>query len=233
MRLLIVEDEPAVAQYIKNQCIKVLNKKVKSIHICYSLDEASDFINKHSLDLCLLDLNLNGQDGYELLQLAVSSTFPTIIISAYINQAPEAFKYGVLDFIPKPFKLERLKQAFELFSKVKEKKDLKTEYISLRKNDRICIIKTADVLYFKAARIYVDAYMSDGSIEILNKTMNHLSLILPSYFFRCHRSYIINIASIKSYEHASGGTYSITMKDGNTLPLSRQKYKTLQTLLNY
>ncbi|MBK7227614.1 MAG: hypothetical protein IPH97_01775 [Ignavibacteriales bacterium] len=58
-------------------------------------------------------MNLNAKDGFELLKQVVSQSFHTIVISANINRAIEAFEYGVLDFIPKPYNIERLKAAFQ------------------------------------------------------------------------------------------------------------------------
>ena len=77
------------------------------------LPEALCFIENNSLDLVLLDLNLNGDNGFDLLTTAVSESFHTIVISAYKDQAITAFEYGILDFVPKPFNRDRLEQAFD------------------------------------------------------------------------------------------------------------------------
>ena len=103
MKIVIVEDERPIARYIERLTRKILGEKIQSIRTLYTLDDAKAFLLENPIDLCLLDLNLNGENGYELLKQAVSGSFHTIIISAYPNQAIEAFKYGVLDFIEKPF----------------------------------------------------------------------------------------------------------------------------------
>src|SRR3546814_13063742 len=64
-------------------------------------------------DVRLLDLNLHGRDGFDLLKRAVAGSFDTIVVSANTDRALEAFEYGVVDFVPKPFTEARLSQAFE------------------------------------------------------------------------------------------------------------------------
>ena len=234
MKILIVEDERPIANYIERICKKILENKIESVKIVHHLDQASEYLLKEKTDLCLLDLNLHGEDGYDLLKEAASGSFHTIIISANTDRALEAFEYGVLDFIGKPFSEERLKTAFDrYFSKKnkREKENVKTKYLSIRKGNKNIIISIDNVIYFKAAGIYVEANLQNGKIEILDKTMDRLEQILPSNFIRVHRSYIIEISQIKSFSHIGGGKYQTTLKNDKTIPLSRQKYKEIKALL--
>lgn len=231
MKVLIVEDEKPIAKYIEKLCHKILKNKLQSVYLYYTLDNASTFLFENQIDICLLDLNLNGENGYELLKLAVSGSFHTIIISAHSEQAVEAFKYGVLDFVTKPFDEDRLKQAFDRYFDRIERKELNTKYVSIYRNGKNDIIRIIDIEYFKAADIYVQAYFKNGKTEILNKTMGRLEQILPSRFIRIHRSYLVDINEIVSYGHHHGGSYQVVIKSGKNLPLSRTKYKELRELL--
>jgi two-component system response regulator LytT len=102
MRILIVEDERPTAEDIKMLVEHILNKEITSIHIETTLDSAMWYLKEKSIDVLLLDLNLNSKDGFQLLKQVVSQSFHTIVISANTNRAIEAFENGVLDFIPKP-----------------------------------------------------------------------------------------------------------------------------------
>jgi len=233
MKVLIVEDEKPIARYIELLCKNILKHKLQKIYTYYTLDQAKLFLFEHPIDLCLLDINLNGKDGYELLKLAVSGSFHTIVISAITDRAVEAFEYGVLDFIAKPFDEDRLRLAFNRYFNRRERKELMTKYLAVRKFGNNMIICIDDVLYFKAADIYVDAHLTNGKIEILDKTMERLEQVLPQRFVRIHRSYLVDITQVDSYRHCGGGTYQVITKSGETLPLSRQKYKELHELLNF
>ena len=113
MQLLIVEDEYSIARDIEYQCRQVLADQIATLKIVQTLEAAQDYLAKHHIDLLLLDLNLSGENGYDLLKYAVSGSFHTIVISAHTDRAMEAFAYGVLDFLPKPLEKPRLEKAFE------------------------------------------------------------------------------------------------------------------------
>ena len=115
MRILIVEDEYSIAKDIEWNCHQLLGKKIELLQIKQTLESAYDFLVQNQIDLLLLDLNLSGKNGFDLLKDAVSGSFHTIIISAHTDQAIEAFKYGVLDFLPKPFEKDRLQKAFKRY----------------------------------------------------------------------------------------------------------------------
>ena len=198
----------------------------------HSLEDASVLIDQKPIDLCLLDLDLKGADGYDLLRSSVSDTFHTIIISAHTEQAVEAFQFGVLDFVPKPFEEDDLRFALDRYFNRVQKHELMTKYLTTRKGHSYSVFPLDDVLYFKAADVYVEAHLKEGKVELLSKTMDRLEQILPSCFFRIHRSYIAAISCIQSYTHIESGTCRITLKNGDVLPLSRRRYKELNELMD-
>ena len=111
MKLLIVDVEPLIAQRIARFCRAILGQTLESLQIAGMFEEASAHLMEHPTDVLLLDLNLGGRDGMELLKASVAGSFHTIIVSANTENALRAFECGVLDFVPKPFTQERLAQA--------------------------------------------------------------------------------------------------------------------------
>jgi len=81
MKLLIVEDEPVIARYIFRCCSAFLGDS-NSIFTASSLQSAAEIITTIPIDLCLLDLNLNGEDGLRLLKVKSLKSFKTIVITA-------------------------------------------------------------------------------------------------------------------------------------------------------
>lgn len=232
MKILIVEDERPIARYIERLCRELIGEPIKSTHLCFTLAQAQLFLVENPVDLCLLDLNLNGNDGYDLLKLTLAKAFHTIIISANVDRAIEAFGYEVVDFIPKPFTDDRLRQAFDRYFTRLKQKQITTPCLSVRKGSRNVLVQLDNIIYFKAAGIYVDAHLRNGQIEILGQTMDYLENILPARFVRIHRSYLVDVDQINAFGHAGGGNYQITTKTGEKLPVSRQKYKELIDFFN-
>jgi DNA-binding LytR/AlgR family response regulator len=233
IRMLIVEDEPPVARYIERCCRSILKGRIESLATIHSLREALTHVSRNPVDLCLLDLNLKGASGYNLLRSAVSGSFHTIIISAHTDQALEAFKYGVLDFVPKPFAEEELRAALErYFQLTEDTRQAATRYLTTRKGNENVVFQVDEVLYFQAADVYVEARFFDGRTELISKSMNRLEQILPADFFRIHRSYLARLSQIQSYSGVIDGSCQVTLKTGHTLPLSRRRRADLQHRLD-
>lgn len=115
MQILIVEDEPVHARYLTSKLMEILGEKTANIVHKKSIGESLEFLKVNSIDLFFLDLNLYGDNGFEILKQMPTSSIFTIIVSANTNYALEAFEYGVLDFIPKPVESERLEQSLKRY----------------------------------------------------------------------------------------------------------------------
>jgi two-component system, LytTR family, response regulator len=232
MKILIVEDEYPTAEYTQQLCQEILQGEPLSVTMVHDLAEALEHVKKNSVDLCLLDLNLHGENGYELLQTAAAQSFHTVIVSAYPDQALDAFQYGVLDFVVKPFGRDRLQEVLNRFKERAKNKDVDTKYLSVRANEKYRLLKIENISHMKSVGAYVEIHSKEGKMELLLKTMNRLEQILPAYFVRTHRSYFVNLNEIESFCHAGGGKYELTLKDQTVLPLSRTKYKSLYSLFH-
>ena len=232
MIVVIVEDEPFIAERTERLVKTILKKKLTKVIIKESLITAMHYLSEHQIDLLLLDLNLSGKDGFELLKKAVSGSFHTIIISAYADRAIEAFEYGVLDFISKPFTPERLKKAFDRLENIEEKNTYPTKYIAVKKNEKLHLIEVDKIRYIKAAGIYSEIVLTEGSVELHNKSLNKLDVILPSNFIRTHKSYIVNARFIKTLTTLGGSKYELELDKGEIQPLSRHKYKEIKNILS-
>ncbi|MFK7951910.1 MAG: LytR/AlgR family response regulator transcription factor, partial [Ekhidna sp.] len=197
------------------------------IHI-NTLNEALTFIENNSLDLVLLDLNLNGDNGFELLMKAVSESFHTIIISANKDQAITAFEHGVLDFVPKPFNRDRLEQAFSrAIAKAKPEND-KTKVLAIKKRGRIQLVSLEKVLYVKGAGAYTELFLTDGAKELHDKSLEKLEQLLTHSFERIHKSYLVKMSEVKGIIVKSGSKYLVELKNGESLPIGRTKYKDIK-----
>lgn len=226
MRVLIVEDEPPIAEYIEAGVRSILGSSLRSIHTALSLGDAASFLSRNVVDLCLLDLNLSGEDGFDLLRQALSGPFLTVVISAYTDRALEAFEYGVVDFLPKPFPMERLRRALEkILSRTPQPGQAR--YLIARKQNRNVLVPVDEILFLKAVRYLVEAHKADGRVELLEKPLAALEWILPEHFVRVHRSWTVNLNHVASFEHVGGNAYLVRLKDGTTLPLSRTRYPLL------
>jgi two-component system, LytTR family, response regulator LytT len=227
MRILIAEDESVTARRLERMVHEILGVRVESMAVKESLADAEEYLFEKPIDLLFLDLNLNGEDGYDLLKLAAAGSFQTIVVSANSDRAIEAFKYGVLDFVPKPFDLERLKRALERAS-IKGPGLSPAKYLSVRKHGKVELVPVESVLYLQGAGDYVEIHLLDGRMELHSKTLESLAGLLPPHFERIHKSYIADIRSMKGIVLQGAGKYAMEMKGGRLVPISRTKYKEMK-----
>lgn len=229
MRILIVEDEKVAARGLQRMIEEILDKNISWIGFETSLETAKTTLAENPVDILFLDLNLNGENGFELLHDAVSGAFYTIIVSANEDQALRAFEYGVLDFIPKPVYRERLKKAIDRVQDT-HYSGKQGKFLPIRKPKGIALIRLEDVAYFRGDGNYIEIKIKTGASEFHRQTLDSLAKILPAQFTRIHRSYIVDTRLIHKIHTIGGGIYEIELVNGTKLPLSRIHYKNLKQI---
>ena len=197
MNILIIEDEIRIAKRIERMTKEFFLNTLKNITLVQSLSEGLDFIKNNVLDLVLLDLNLNGENGFDILQETSSGSFHTIIISANKENALKAFEFGVLDFIPKPFNKKRLELSFNRIVKKEEVGVENLRYLSVKKRGGINLVDINDVIFIKGAGVYTEIFIANGKKELHDKSLEKLSQLLPKSFERIHKSYLVKTTEIK------------------------------------
>src|SRR5690606_11901338 len=167
-------------------------------------------------------------NGFDLLTTAVSGSFHTIIVSAYKDQTITAFEHGVLDFIPEPFNRDRLEQAFNR-AIIKEKTENdKIKVLAIKKRGRIQLIPIENLLYVKGAGTYTELFLTDGTKELHDKSLEKLEQLLSHSFERIHKSYLVKMSEVKEIIVESGSKYMAELNNGELIPIGRTKYKDIK-----
>jgi len=234
MNILILEDEMRIARRLARMTRQYFEYQPAAIELCDALPKGLAWVEKHPVDLLLLDLNLNGEDGFTLLQTLVSHSFHTIIVSAHTDKAITAFAYGVLDFVPKPFDEARL---FKAFDRLRATTPLPApghtlQHLAVRTNGSVKLVPLAQVSRIQGAGNYSELCLVNGSTELHDKSMDALEQLLPAELFvRIHRSCIVRWQEADKLLIEAGGRYAIRMKNGDILPVGRSRYKHLRSRL--
>ena len=110
LRILIVDDEPLALDYMET-----LLKSVPGVSIvgrCRSGREALAALQKQSIDLMFLDVQMPGLNGFEVVKRCQGDTMPVVIFAtAYDEYAVRAFEANAVDYLLKPFEAERVEVA--------------------------------------------------------------------------------------------------------------------------
>lgn len=228
MEILIIEDEARIAKRLERMTKQFFAKSLDTLHLAESLKDGLEYVKNNKLDLVLLDLNLNGDSGFDILETAVSESFDTIIVSAQKDQALSAFEYGVLDFVPKPFNQERMDQAFHRVISKEKNTPTGIRFLAIKKRGSIILIEVEDVLYIRGAGVYSELFLKSGQRELHDKSLEKLEQLLPNNFERIHKSYLVKMTIVKEIIVKSGSKYTLELNNGKNLPIGRTRYKELK-----
>lgn len=231
MNIMIVEDEARIARRIERFTRAFFGSRLGYLVHYDSLAPALQQLERNPPDALLLDLNLNGQDGFTLLESVVACSFHTIIISAHVDKAITAFAYGVLDFVPKPFGEERLGQAFTRLIGADRPPDTALEVLAVRKQGQVVLIDVKELRYIKGAGIYAELHLLNGRAELHDKSLEKLSQLLPAVFMRIHKSYLVPLDGAEKILVGTGGRYQLQLRTGELLPIGRSRYRELRNRL--
>jgi len=188
--------------------MKQLASQVKDLEVigdCENAIEAYKQIGEQNIDLLLLDIEMPGMSGIELVR-NLGHKKPLIIFTTYKKSyAAEAFDLNVADYLVKPITPIRFLQAIE---KARELADSKTEEMELSKDEFIFIrdslvvrrLKVDDILFAEALGDYVKLYMPQKFYAI-HTTLRAIEEKLPSSkFLRVHRSFVVAINKIDTVQ---------------------------------
>lgn len=231
MKLIVVEDEPLVAQRLVRFCREILGDGLEKLHSAATFEEAGAWLAGNPVDVALLDLNLDEQDGMELLKRSVAASFHTIIVSANTDRALEAFHYGVIDFVPKPFTRERLAQALDRVRQPGGRAAFAAQNLAVKKAGRVELVPIDDILYAQGAGNYSELVLANGRRELHDKTLEKLEAVLPADFERIHKSYLVRMSAVKALHATEGSHYEAELKNGACLPIGRTRYKEIREKL--
>ena len=196
--ILIVEDEPLIADDIAG----ILEKhQYKVSDIVDEAKDALESLEEHSVDLALLDINIEGDiDGIEL---AKKITIPFIFLTSYydqktLNRVKETQPAG---YIVKPFNENELIANIDLALARKKQKLIPSgepEKLFVRKDQEIVSVMSDEILYVEAFDNYAYLFTQSDKYIISHTLKSIEEKLLPLGFLRIHRSYLINFEKIDS-----------------------------------
>ncbi len=199
-QFLIIDDNKADADHL----IDMLDRLFffRSVGIASTLDEATHILKNEAIDLIFLDIQLTNQSGLAFLKVDMRLP-PVIITSAYPEYAVESYRIGkASDYLLKPFTDERLQIALSRTIKINAPQTSMVENPSvfLKSGRKIQRFNHESIDYIEAFGIYTKLYIDD-QYTLTNERLSSVKKLLPDHLFiQIHKSYIININKITTYD---------------------------------
>lgn len=191
---LIVEDEPLAQQVLRNYIAE--HPGLSLVAVCNSAAEAQQVLQQEMISLMFLDINLPRISGISLLK-GLHQPPSVIFTTAYPEYAVEGFELDAVDYLLKPFSLERFLKAVNKALGILERKTPQpADAIFLKADKKIYRVSLDDIMYIEALDDYVKV-VTPSLHYLVNDTLKSLQEQLPAaHFIRVHKSYIIAIKQL-------------------------------------
>lgn len=247
LRVIVVDDEE-LARHLLSEYLQSV-PGVEIVAECANGFEAVKAIAEHKPDLVFLDVQMPKLDGFEVLEL-IGREVAVIFVTAYDQYAMKAFDAHAVDYLLKPFSLDRLQTALERarqrlgqqtpqampapaeLSRQARPPQQYSQRIVVKDGARVHIIPVEQLDYAEAQDDYVSLHSLKKSY-LKQQTISSLESALdPQRFVRIHRSIIVNLERIAKIEPYAKDSRVAVLSDGTQLPVSRAGYDRLRSLLD-
>lgn len=190
VKILIVEDEVLIAEFILELLTDESFKNVKTVH---SKEEAIRVMNEFEPDIILMDINLNGNNsGIELSKQKNTNAAVIFLTGQYdFELRSKALDTEPESYLTKPIKQNDLFAAIQLAYLKNQVKS-----ITVKNGSDTIKIKFNSILYVKSDGNYIDIYTINRKYSVRMQLDVFLNETKDSNFIRVHRSYIINKSKI-------------------------------------
>lgn len=231
MKVILVDDE-VVANEALTLIIKDFLPDVEIVGVARSAFEARELIALHKPDLIFLDIEMPGEDGFDLLRSLTKIEFQIIFVTAYNQYAIQAFKFSAIDYLVKPVKIAELLDSVKRARALTERSEISDyrmllENIQSRKPSKIALntsdgreyINVDDIIQIEGDVNYSRLMLTDKRVILASKTLKIFEEMLTGHgFFRTHKSSLVNLKYVKRILSRDGLT--VEMADGSQAMLS-------------
>ena len=225
-----------------NNLLKLLQKHCPQVNIigtAFNAAEGRKIILTEKPELVFLDIQMPGENGFDLLQSLPEHFFGIIFVTAYDQYGIQAVKMAAIDYLLKPINVKDLKTAVDkaiarLSTKTqnqplesllqmimhRQEKDMHRIALTTAKETRFA--RTQEIIRCESSNTYTTFFLASGEKLLVSRPIIEFEQLLKEYgFLRCHQSHLVNKRYIKSWLKEDGGV--LLLEDASRIPVSRQK----------
>ena len=235
IKCLLIDDEPLAREILKQHISRV--EALELAGACSNAVEAISFLNEHPVDLIFLDIQMPQLLGTNFIR-TLKNPPKVIFTTAYRKYAVEGFELDAVDYILKPISFERFLKAVNKILQVELPSQQKSSapkenfpeppnsFLYFRVEKKMVKVFFNDILFIEGLKDYIKIVTHSKTI-VTKYVLSTLDQLLPSdEFIRIHKSYIVAIKKIDSY---NAGIIEIAK---NELPVGRLFKHDVSRVLN-
>ena len=243
IRALIVDDELHARENLRF-LIEESSPEIEVVGTADGVSSAEKIFRKLKPDLVFLDIRMpSGAEGFDLLKILEGEPFQVVFVTAFKDYAIRAFERRALHYVLKPIDETDLRETVKrimvsransenlnthenlisLKEEVQENKE--PERITIHHSKGIRIIEIAELDFLESSGNCTILHFIDGQQYLDTRTLKVYEALLPDFFNRVHRSFMINLKEAREILH--GNDQVVVLKSGKSIPVSRERKKDL------
>ncbi len=237
VKTIIVDDENSSTEVLK-ELLTEYCRQIVVIATGSSVDEGIQLINTLKPDLVFLDIELKNQLSFTILDQIKDTNLHVIFTTAHEKYAVRAIKASCLEYILKPVGATELVEAVAKFEKTRQmafnQKKIETllenmaassthiNKIAVPSKDGYVFVNSNEIIYCEADLKYTNIYISKNERLVSSRNLGEFEeLLVPNtLFFRCHKSFIVNVNFVKKFLKADS---QVLMSNDKLIDVSSRK----------
>ena len=243
IKVILIEDEPEIRKILR----KIIEKQdgFEVVAESGSFAEAMTEFSRCKPDVAFVDIDLGGESGLDCAKLLteLNPKVKIVFATAHSEYMANAFEIYAFDYLVKPFNMERVVRTLKKLKESYPQQQLSETADSVVQSERFkdkLMIKAKDQISFVDTKEIIMLERLDGVTRIITKdevfqssaSLSDIETKLnPTEFFRCHKSYIVNLSCISRIEPYGRWTFTVALKgcEENAL-MTAQNYESLKGL---
>ncbi|OON86709.1 hypothetical protein BXO88_06875 [Oribacterium sp. C9] len=219
--LLICDDENQMIVSLKDMIRRFTNETNIQFNIseCHSAGELLNDFND-SIDLILLDISMGTLSGMDAAKIIRERNRDVVIIfvTSMTQYALEGYSVHAFGFLKKPIRYADIR--LQLLDATMHLNSHKKEFLTIEVDNAPYRLDIAEILFLEVQDHDILIHTLSESL-LVHESMNEMeSRLKEHYFFRCHRSYLVNLRMVATVNGAD-----VVLKNKTTVPLSKYKKK--------
>jgi len=206
LRCLLIDDEPPALKVLASHISNINGLEI--VAQCKNAIEALDVLHEKTVDVIFLDIKMPKILGTEFLK-NLSHPPKVIFVTAYREYAVEGYELDAVDYLVKPVSFERFVKAItkvkrmmgkETLHHTDEYKSNPQAFVYLKVDKNMQKVFIDDILYIESWKDYIKLFLTTGKTLLVKQSISSMENLLSDHkFLRVHRSYMISVNKIESY----------------------------------
>ena len=220
IRIAICDDEKHMSDHIRSMVLNFFRKKNREISLRMFSGGEELLSYNGQIDILFLDIQMKGMDGMETARKLRADQFRgfLVFITVLKEMVFQSFEVQAYDYLVKPVDKKQFEKTMErLYASMQNARE---DSLLVQKGYEGRIIPKDEIVFCEVIDRKIYLNLASGDVVDYYERIENLEAKLDKHFYRCHRSYLINLKHLKGYKNGTA-----CMDNGKKIPVSRLRSK--------